>query len=221
MAVNISNLRSFHVNFVPHFNETSEFVTGTAQFSQADEKTPIEIMLKLTGFKPDSTHSWHIHQNKVPAGAVNDCGASGGHFNPLKATHGAPENDKTKRHFGDLGNFKADAHGKVDLKVTDKLVTLFGPNSVEDLWVVVHAKADDLGLGGNAGSTIHGNAGRRMTCGAIKVADTSAPGHESAGGAPAENLGSEEDCNDFEEGSILSSAVGTGYFLAFLTAMLI
>jgi superoxide dismutase, Cu-Zn family len=214
MSAELASIRSFTVNFVPHFNETAEFVTGTATFSQVDGKTATEITLKLAGFKPDSKHSWHIHQDKVDPSDVNDCAASGPHFNPLKATHGAPENDETKRHIGDLGNFKADADGKVDFKMTDKFVSFFGPNSVEDLWVVVHAKEDDYGLGGNEGSIMHGNAGRRMACGAIKVGgSTSAP--------PAENRGSEEDCDDFEEDSILSSASGAGYFVAFLTAMLI
>ena len=44
---------------------------------------------------------------------------------------------------------------------------MFGDNSVIGRSVVVHAKEDDLGKGGDAESKRTGNAGQRVACGII------------------------------------------------------
>lgn len=160
--------RTALVTFAPDFNATVK-ATGTASFSQANEGTPVEIVLSLTGLLPNAEHGWHIHAKPVAPGAIVNCTTTTGHFNPKNATHGAPENDETKRHYGDFENFVTDASGNVKLTFTDKFASLFGPNPVSGLGVVIHAKKDDLGLGGDAGSLTTGNAGSRLACGNIIV----------------------------------------------------
>ena len=79
-------------------------------------------------------------------------------------THGAP--DAEVRHFGDLGNFEADADGVGVVAITDDFVSLVGPadRSVLGRTLVIHADEDDLGLGGDEGSLATGNAGARVGC---------------------------------------------------------
>ena len=82
-----------------------------------------------------------------------------------KRDHGGPLSDI--RHVGDLGNIEADATGAAVVRISDRHVTLVGPNSAIGRAIVVHATADDLGLGGDAGSVTTGNAGGRVGCGVI------------------------------------------------------
>lgn len=93
--------------------------------------------------------------------------SAGPHFNPFGKTHGAPS-DET-RHVGDLGNVEADASGKVDVTITDHLVSLVGQHSVIGRAVVVHENVDDLGKGGHELSLSTGNAGGRLACGVIGI----------------------------------------------------
>ena len=58
----------------------------------------------------------------------------------------------------------ADASGSVSKQFTDKLAILSGDTNVLLKAIVVHEGQDDLGLGGDAGSTATGNAGARLGC---------------------------------------------------------
>ena len=73
------------------------------------------------------------------------------------------------RHVGDLGNIMAGADGIAMVDIEDDLITLnaYSDNNVLDRAIVVHGGEDDLGLGGNMGSTTTGNAGSRVACGLI------------------------------------------------------
>lgn len=51
------------------------------------------------------------------------------------------------RHVGDLGNVAANSDGISKFEFTDKLVHLYGENSVIGRSMVVHAAEDDLGRG--------------------------------------------------------------------------
>jgi Cu-Zn family superoxide dismutase len=68
---------------------------------------------------------------------------------------------------GDLGNITADKSGRVRKKMYDSLVKLTGEHNIIGRSVVIHAKRDDLGLGGDKESLITGNAGKRIGCGVI------------------------------------------------------
>lgn len=76
------------------------------------------------------------------------------------------------RHVGDLGNVKADADGKVMLKIVDSHISLSSENSILGRAVVIHEGQDDLGTGTGekqAGSMKTGNAGGRLACGVIGI----------------------------------------------------
>lgn len=63
------------------------------------------------------------------------CTSAGAHFNPFGKTHGAPGDEE--RHVGDLGNVTADADGKAAINITDKMLSLTGPQSIIGRTVVV------------------------------------------------------------------------------------
>ncbi|KAJ2804582.1 Superoxide dismutase [Cu-Zn] [Coemansia furcata] len=139
-------------------------VTGTVTINQADPNTPSRIQGKLTGLAPGK-HGFHIHEF---GDNTNGCTSAGPHFNPFSHTHGAPTDEK--RHVGDLGNILASDKGEALIDIEDKQVTLFGQHSVIGRTVVVHALEDDLGAGGHELSATTGNAGDRLACGVIGIA---------------------------------------------------
>ncbi|OQV24306.1 putative Superoxide dismutase (Cu-Zn) [Hypsibius exemplaris] len=127
----------------------------------------VRVTGNITGLAPNSAHGFHIHQ----FGDVgNGCAAAGPHFNPRGVSHGAPTDDESARHDGDLGNVFANQNGVVNLDATYDFLHLGGPGSVIGRSVVVHEKVDDLGQGGAADSKTTGNAGARLACGVIGVA---------------------------------------------------
>ncbi len=73
------------------------------------------------------------------------------------------------RHAGDLGNVETDSAGVAEFTLVDGGISLYGDSPVGVLGrgLVVHAAADDLGLGGDAESLKTGNAGARVGCGVI------------------------------------------------------
>lgn len=64
---------------------------------------------------------------------------------------------------------KASSKGTVQYAFSDRMVTLYGPNSVLGRSIVVHKQPDDLGKGGNEESLKTGNAGARVACGIIGI----------------------------------------------------
>ena len=132
-------------------------VMGAVTFTQSGDS--VKVVAELSGLTPGK-HGFHIHE-------FGDCSApdatsAGGHFNPTKHQHGAP--DASDRHEGDLGNIEADANGKAHLEVTDTMLKLSGNDSIIGHAVIVHEKADDLK------TQPTGDAGSRVACGVIGVA---------------------------------------------------
>ncbi|XP_068756940.1 uncharacterized protein [Montipora capricornis] len=136
-------------------------VQGVIHFEQKGELCRIHGEVK--GLTP-GLHGFHVHQF---GDGTNGCTSAGPHFNPAGKLHGGPEDEQ--RHYGDLGNIIADDTGVAKVDITDRLVTLVGNNSVVGRTIVVHAKEDDLGKGGNEESTKTGNAGGRFACGVIGI----------------------------------------------------
>ncbi|MCC7474312.1 MAG: superoxide dismutase family protein [Pirellulales bacterium] len=134
-------------------------VKGKVTFTQV--KGGVEIVAELTGLSPGD-HGFHVHEFGDCSMADGKC--AGGHFNPTGAPHAGPDSDQ--RHVGDLGNVTADAEGKALYKRVDKLITLSGPHSIIGRSVIVHAKLDDLTT-----QQPPGNAGDRIACGVIGIAD--------------------------------------------------
>jgi Cu-Zn family superoxide dismutase len=132
---------------------------GVVRFSQEGES--VKVVADLEGLTPGQKHAFHIHQ-------YGDCSApdgmsAGGHFNPEGHQHGLP--DSEKRHAGDLGNVQADENGKAHYEITVNNISIMGAkNAILGRGVIVHAKVDD-------GGQPVGNAGARIACGVIGVAN--------------------------------------------------
>ena len=134
---------------------------GHIKFVEKQGKT--QIIIDVYGFK-EGKHGFHIHEK----GTVDKgCGSLCAHYNPFKATHGGPNDDREHRHVGDLGNIEIDKNGVCKISFTDLLVKLSGEHSVLNRSVVIHEDEDDLGKGGDKESLRTGNAGKRIACGKI------------------------------------------------------
>ena len=133
---------------------------GIVRFTE--EGGSVKVVADLQGLTPGQKHAMHIHQ-------FGDCSApdgmsAGGHYNPEGHQHGLP--DKDMRHAGDLGNVQADAQGQAHHELMVKNISIAGvKNPILGRAVIVHAKPDD-------GGQPVGNAGGRIACGAIGVANT-------------------------------------------------
>jgi superoxide dismutase, Cu-Zn family len=134
---------------------------GVIRFTQDGES--VKVVADLEGLNPGQKHAFHIHQ-------FGDCSApdgmsAGGHYNPEGHPHALPEGANT-RHAGDLGNVEADQTGKAHYEITVQNISVAGiKNPIIGRGVIVHAKQDD-------GSQPVGNAGGRIACGVIGVANT-------------------------------------------------
>ena len=147
-------------------NSTPGVVMGTVLFEQADANSSTSIHGKFTGLTPGQLHGFHIHNW---GNLSNGCVTAGPHYNPYKVTHAGPED--SSRHVGDLGNVQADAEGNGLYERIDREVKLFGPLSVIGRACVLHKDVDDLGKGGHELSLTTGNAGARIACGVIGMAN--------------------------------------------------
>ncbi|KAL5519858.1 SOD1 [Sanghuangporus baumii] len=141
-------------------------VTGTVTFSQVGAFAPVIVSGEIKNLDRNAKRGFHIHQL---GDATNGCLSAGAHFNPLGKTHGAPTD--INRHAGDLGNIETDGSGLANFTISDKLISLNGPFSIVGRSVVVHAGEDDLGKGGDEESLKTGNAGARLACGVIGLAE--------------------------------------------------
>jgi len=132
---------------------------GVVRFTQEGES--VKVVADIEGLTPNQKHAFHIHQ-------YGDCSAAdgmsaGGHYNPEGHQHGLPDGEN--RHAGDLGNVQADDQGKAHYEITVKNISVMGANNpIVGRGVIVHAKVDD-------GSQPVGNAGGRIACGVIGVAN--------------------------------------------------
>ena len=132
-------------------------VKGTVEFKEVDDG--VEVTANLEGLKPGN-HGFHIHE-KGDCSAP-DAASAGGHFNPSKHKHGAP--DAAEHHEGDLGNLTADKSGKATTTLTMKGITLGeGDTSIVGKGFIIHEKADDMK------TQPTGNAGDRVGCGVITL----------------------------------------------------
>ena len=132
---------------------------GVVHFSESGDS--VKVVADLEGLTPNQKHAFHIHQ-------YGDCSApdatsAGGHYNPEGHQHGLP--DSENRHAGDLGNVQADGQGKAHYEITVQNISIMGAkNPILGRGVIVHAKVDD-------GGQPVGNAGSRIACGVIGVAN--------------------------------------------------
>ncbi|CAN9510365.1 unnamed protein product [Ophioblennius macclurei] len=129
-------------------------VYGHALFKQDHPQGKLKVLIRFSGFPTDGNpepRALHIHQF---GDLSRGCDSTGGHYNPHNVHH--------PNHPGDFGNFIPE-QGKIYTMIESE-ATLFGGLSALGRAVVIHEKVDDLGRGGDAGSLLHGNAGRRLGC---------------------------------------------------------
>ncbi len=133
-------------------------VHGIVSFTQIEDG--IKIVADVEGLSVGK-HGFHIHE-------YGDCSSpdgtsAGGHFNPENMPHGAPAD--MERHAGDLGNLEANADGKAHYERIDNHISFSGSHSIIGLAVIIHEGEDDFI------SQPTGNAGSRVACGIIGVAN--------------------------------------------------
>lgn len=132
-------------------------VSGTVTFEETDEGVLVSGMIE--GLE-SGAHGFHVHQYGDCSAA--DGSSAGGHFNPTDNDHGAP--DSTNRHMGDMGNIEVNG-GSATVDYTDKVLEI---DEIIGRAVIVHAGEDDLT------SQPAGDAGSRIACGVIGIAQTQA-----------------------------------------------
>lgn len=123
----------------------------------------VHVTAQIKGLTPNASHGFHIHQ-------YGDCSAAdgtsaGGHYDPeMTGHHGLPNGD-TPKHAGDLGNLNADENGEASYDAMVMGISIGGSDSpILGRGVIVHALPDD-------GGQPTGNAGARIGCGVIGVAN--------------------------------------------------
>ncbi|XP_067857759.1 extracellular superoxide dismutase [Cu-Zn]-like [Heptranchias perlo] len=137
-------------------------ISGYVLFKETCPISKLEAFFYLVGFPLDfnqPSRAIHVHRFGDLSGG---CLSTGPHFNPLNVNH--------PQHPGDFNNFQVKS-GRIVQYVRDLKATLYGTHSILGRGVVVHEKEDDLGLGGNEGSILHGNAGRRLACCTIAISN--------------------------------------------------
>lgn len=122
----------------------------------------ITVTVELAGLPPNQEHAFHVHE-------YGDCThesaeSAGDHYNPESHPHRLPDEDGP-RHAGDLGNLESDQQGEANLvKTVDNFTIAGSRNPVLGRSLIVHAEPDD-------GGQPSGNAGARIACGVIGVAE--------------------------------------------------
>ncbi|XP_012280491.1 copper chaperone for superoxide dismutase [Orussus abietinus] len=133
-------------------------VNGVIRFVQTEEGCIIDGT--VDGLSP-GPHGLHVHE----CGDISKgCESVGEHFNPDNTIHGGPDNDRSKRHLGDLGNIVADTDGCARFRIIDNLLKVY---EIIGRSLVVTEGTDDLGKGNNSMSKVDGNSGKRLACGII------------------------------------------------------
>lgn len=142
---------------VLHGTKGNEKIHGTVKFT--DTGSGVKVSVHIEGIDPNTEHGFHIHE--FGDCSAPDASSAGGHYNPEKHDHGKPGD--AKAHVGDMGNVKADGSGVVHAEITLPAATITGKNAILGRGVILHAKPDDF-------SQPVGNAGARIACGVIGVA---------------------------------------------------
>jgi Cu-Zn family superoxide dismutase len=130
---------------------------GMAMFHQQGDQVLLHV--RVEGLKPGTEHGFHIHER-------GDCSSgdgmsAGGHFNPSGKPHG--QHGAGDHHAGDLPSLRADAAGRVDVRMPLTGLTIGGgATDIVGRGLIVHAQPDDYK------TQPTGNAGARLACAVIQ-----------------------------------------------------
>ncbi|XP_064606831.1 uncharacterized protein LOC135471501 [Liolophura sinensis] len=143
----------------------AEQITGRIEFRQplaVFTRGWLEVRVHIEGLPLDDgilNYGLHVHE----FGDLRDgCESTGGHYNPYGNEHGGPTVEN--RHAGDFGNVVKNRAGGVSKYFLDRVASLTGPYSIVGRSIVLKAREDDLGLGGNPSSRVTGSSGGRVAC---------------------------------------------------------
>lgn len=142
------------VNLEPKNDAT---VNGVVTFTEKDGV--VHMNFKGSGFEPGE-HAIHIHE-KADCSSP-DGKSAGGHWNPTSEDHG--KWGTSPYHKGDIGNFTADANGNVlfDFETDEWCIGCDDETkNIVGKSIIIHDGVDDFV------SQPAGNAGSRISCGAI------------------------------------------------------
>ncbi|XP_054165963.1 probable inactive serine/threonine-protein kinase scy2 isoform X2 [Oppia nitens] len=122
----------------------------------------------IQNLKPNHKYGIAIHKY---GDISNGCQSIGPHFNPQNSTHG--NMNYPQSHAGDLGNIVGDVTGVAFVnKIVKSRISIEDNNAVAGRSFGICSQPDDLGLGGNIQSLIHGNCGQLIACGIIGYSNT-------------------------------------------------
>lgn len=108
----------------------------------------------------EGSHGMHVHTNPITGG---ECSSAGEVWNPTEMDHGSWDGDVRKA--GSLQSLVSKSeYEETTLEYMDPVATLFGDDSILGRSIVIHAGADDLGLGDDEGSKANGNSGDPIAC---------------------------------------------------------
>ncbi len=137
---------------------TGNATAGTVTFTQ--QGSAVLVAGEVRGLAPNKEHGFHVHDKGDCSGG--DGMATGGHFNPTGAAHGA--HGQNQHHAGDLVSLKADASGVARFSYTSNLVTVGnGAANVVGRGLIVHRDPDDFK------TQPTGNSGPRIACAVITL----------------------------------------------------
>ena len=135
---------------------------GRVEFVETPDGVAVEA--RISGLEPGS-HGIHVHENGDCS--APDASSAGDHLAPLGSPHGAPDDPRSERHAGDLGNVTAASSGDASMRLTDHVLELNEDDSgVIGRAVIVHADEDDLT------SQPSGNSGDPVACGVIELVES-------------------------------------------------
>ena len=133
-------------------------VHGQVWFTEEFGK--VKIQGTLYGFRPNTTHGFHVHEYGDCLGP--DASGAGGHYNPGHEPHGSLNGP---HEAGDLMNIIADRYGVAHIDMVIPGISLNGPlNPIIGRSLIVHERADDYV------TQPSGNSGPRLACGVIGAA---------------------------------------------------
>ncbi|KAJ3109521.1 hypothetical protein HDU97_005178 [Phlyctochytrium planicorne] len=162
---------------LPTVNSTIQGIVRFQEVLDPATSAPlVRIMATLNGMEPASVHGFHIHAFGDTSSPKGD--NTFGHFNPFKRNHTC---DATTGHAGDFGSITADEGGNVYMTWETSALSFNGslPNFLIGRGVMVHANPDDCV------TMPTGNAGGRLSQGAIGWLPSSAPAPAGPSPAPA------------------------------------